>query len=117
DAVADELRSYVKFVASSSPVAINPARFLLPRTIVGFTSIMADDDLPANDLNPARRTVAFNAMDKNVHLRPGYAFALARSSDRISKYEYMNNENLRPWFQGDGTYYVYLSGQDQREAF
>jgi hyaluronate lyase len=115
--VADELRSYAKFVATSSPVAIDPSTFLLPRTIVGFTSMMDDDDLPAADLNPDSRTVAYNAMDKNVHIRPDYTFALARSSDRISKYEYMNNENLRPWFQADGAYYLYLSGQDQREAF
>ncbi|MEV8411313.1 NAD(P)H-dependent oxidoreductase subunit E, partial [Streptomyces niveus] len=32
----------------------------------------------------------FYAMDKTVHRRPGYAFALARSSNRISKYEYMS---------------------------
>jgi hyaluronate lyase len=61
--------------------------------------------------------VAFNAMDRTVHRRPGYAFALARGSDRISKYEYMNGENLLPWFQGDGAYYLYLSGQDQTKAF
>ncbi len=73
--------------------------------------------VPAADLNPAARSVAFNAMDKNVHRRPGYAFALARSSDRISKYEYMSGENLLPWFQGDGAYYLYLSGQDQTQAF
>ena len=56
-------------------------------------------------------------MDRSVHRRPGYAFALARSSDRISKYEYMNGENLMPWFQGDGAYYLYLAGQDQTKAF
>ena len=52
-------------------------------------------------------------MDRTVHRRPGYAFALARSSDRISKYEYMSGENLMPWFQGDGAHYLYLAGQDQ----
>ncbi|MGH3117305.1 MAG: polysaccharide lyase family 8 super-sandwich domain-containing protein, partial [Gaiellales bacterium] len=45
------------------------------------------------------------------------AFALARSSSRISKYEYMSGENLMPWFQGDGAHYLYLSGQDQARAF
>ena len=45
-------------------------------------------------------------MDRNVHRRPGYAFALSRSSARISKYEYMSGENLMPWFQGDGAYYL-----------
>jgi hyaluronate lyase len=56
-------------------------------------------------------------MDKTVHRRPGYAFALARSSSRISKYEYMNGENLMPWFQGDGAHYLYLAGEDQTAAF
>ena len=44
-------------------------------------------------------------------------FALARSSDRISKYEYMSGENLMPWFQGDGAHYLYLSGQDQAQTY
>ncbi|MEV8408571.1 polysaccharide lyase family 8 super-sandwich domain-containing protein, partial [Streptomyces niveus] len=57
------------------------------------------------------------AMDKTVHRRPGYAFALARSSNRISKYEYMSGENLMPWFQGDGAHHLYLAGQDQTLAF
>lgn len=29
----------------------------------------------------------------------------------------MNGENLMPWFQGDGAYYLYLAGEDQREVF
>ena len=56
-------------------------------------------------------------MDRTVHRRPGYAFALARNSERISKYEYMSGENLMPWFQGDGAHYLYLAGQDQTQAF
>jgi hyaluronate lyase len=73
--------------------------------------------VPAADLNPAEATVAFNAMDRTVHRRPGHAFALARSSARISGYEYMSGENLVPWFQGDGAHYLYLSGQDQTHAY
>jgi hyaluronate lyase len=69
------------------------------------------------DLNPAELSTAFNAMDRTVHRRPGYAFALARNSSRISKYEYMSGENLMPWFQGDGAHYLYLAGQDQTQAF
>ncbi len=68
---------------------------------------------PARSRRPTstRRVAAsaFNAMDRTVHRRPGYAFALARSSNRISKYEYMSGENLMPWFQGDGAHYLYLS--------
>lgn len=115
DAVA--LKSYVKFIRSTSRAALNPTSFVSPVSVARYADILGDDSIAPADLNPASRSVAFNAMDRNVHRRPGYAFALARSSDRISKYEYMSGENLMPWFQGDGAYYLYLSGQDQTEAF
>ena len=60
---------------------------------------------------------AFNAMDKNIQVGDGFAFALSRSSNRISKYEYMSGENLKPWFQGDGAFYLYLAGRDQSKSF
>ncbi|MEU5647179.1 polysaccharide lyase family 8 super-sandwich domain-containing protein [Streptomyces milbemycinicus] len=114
---ATALKSYVKFVRQNSRATLDPARFLSPVSVARYADILADTGIPAKDLNPAERHVAFNAMDKTVHRRPGYAFALARSSPRISKYEYMNGENLMPWFQGDGAHYLYLSGQDQTQAF
>lgn len=114
---ATALKSYVKHIRSTSRTALNPTSFVSPVSIVRYADIIGDASVPPADLNPASRSVAFNAMDKNVHRRPGYAFALARSSDRISKYEYMNGENLVPWFQGDGAYYLYLSGQDQTQAY
>jgi hyaluronate lyase len=114
---ASALRGYVKYLRQSSRSALNPATFVSPVSIVRYAEILADTSIPAADLSAAERSVAFNAMDRHVHRRPGYAFALARSSDRISKYEYMNGENLMPWFQGDGAYYLYLSGQDQTLAF
>ncbi|MGW0809828.1 polysaccharide lyase family 8 super-sandwich domain-containing protein [Nonomuraea sp. NPDC002799] len=106
------LKKYVRFLP-----AADTAAFVSPVSIARYAAIRADSAVPAADLNPAERCVAFNAMDRTVHRRPGYAFALARSSDRISKYEYMNGENLMPWFQGDGAYYLYLAGEDQREVF
>jgi hyaluronate lyase len=114
---AAALKGYVKFIRSTSRATLNPTTFVSPVSVARYTDIIGDGDISPADLNPASRSVAFNAMDKNVHRRPGYAFALARSSDRISKYEYMSGENLMPWFQGDGAYYLYLSGQDQTQAF
>ncbi|GAA4094492.1 polysaccharide lyase family 8 super-sandwich domain-containing protein [Nonomuraea soli] len=107
-----ELKSYVKHLP-----AVDPTAFVSPGSIARYAAIRADATVPARDLNPAARTVAFNAMDRTVHRRPGYAFALARNSERISKYEYMSGENLMPWFQGEGAYYLYLAGEDQREVF
>ncbi|HET6859356.1 MAG TPA: polysaccharide lyase family 8 super-sandwich domain-containing protein [Streptomyces sp.] len=114
---ATALKSYVKHLRATSRAALDPAGFVSPVSIVRHADILADASVPPADLNPASRSVAFNAMDRTVHRRPGYAFALARSSERISKYEYMNGENLMPWFQGEGAYYLYLSGQDQTRAY
>ena len=114
---ATALKSYVKHIRSTSRGTLDPGRFVSPVSVVRYADIIGDPSVPAEDLNAASRSVAFNAMDRNVHRRPGYAFALARSSDRISKYEYMSGENLMPWFQGDGAYYLYLSGQDQSQAY
>jgi len=114
---AAALKGYVKHIRSTSRAGLNPTSFVSPVSIARYSDIIADDAIAPADLNPPSRSVAFNAMDRHVHRRPGYAFALARSSDRISKYEYMNGENLQPWFQGDGAYYLYLSGQDQTQAY
>jgi hyaluronate lyase len=108
------LKGYVKFTARPT---LNPNSFVSPVSVARFADIIGDPAVQAADLNPTASSVAFNAMDRTVHRRPGYAFALARNSDRISKYEYMSGENLLPWFQGDGAYYLYLSGQDQTKAF
>ena len=117
DADATALKGYVKFVQESMRTPLDTNAFVSPVTVARHAAILADDSVPARDLKDASYTVAFNAMDRTVHHRPGYAFALARSSRRVSKYEYMSGENLMPWFQGDGAHYLYLSGQDQTRAF
>ena len=115
DALA--LKGYVKFVRATSRAMPNPTSFVSPVSIARYADIVDDPAIAPADLNPAARSVAFNAMDRHVHRRPGYAFALARSSERISKYEYMSGENLMPWFSGDGAHYLYLAGQDQTQAY
>ncbi|MEU8828172.1 polysaccharide lyase family 8 super-sandwich domain-containing protein [Streptomyces sp. NPDC048636] len=111
------LKGYVAFVREKANAPLDPSAFVSPVSIARYADILADPSAPPKDLTPAAHHIAFNAMDKTVHRRPGYAFALARSSTRISKYEYMSGENLMPWFQGDGAHYLYLSGQDQTQAF
>ncbi|MEU4287542.1 polysaccharide lyase family 8 super-sandwich domain-containing protein [Kribbella sp. NPDC026596] len=111
---AARLKSFVKFTARPT---INPTSFVSPVSVARFADIKTDPATVPADLNPAASSTAFNAMDRTVHRRPGFAFALARNSERISKYEYMSGENLLPWFQGDGAHYLYLTGQDQTQAF
>ncbi|MFE4216625.1 polysaccharide lyase family 8 super-sandwich domain-containing protein [Streptomyces sp. NPDC056844] len=112
----EALEGYVKHVRQSVKAGLDTTSFVSPVSIARYADIL-ESPAPARDLAPAASHAAFNAMDRTVHRRPGYAFALARSSDRISTYEYMSGENLMPWFQGDGAHYLYLSGADQRQAF
>ncbi|SOD63393.1 hyaluronate lyase [Streptomyces zhaozhouensis] len=116
-AAAAALRGYVRYLRETSPVAPDPVAFVSPVSVARYAEILADEATPPADLGPDSRHLAFHAMDRTVHRRPGYAFALARSSSRISRYEYMSGENLMPWFQGDGAHHLYLSGQDQSAAF
>lgn len=46
-------------------------------------------------------------MDRIVHHRGAWAYAVSLSSKRISKYEAINGENLHGWHLGDGAAYLY----------
>lgn len=112
----EALTGYVKHIHRTSKAGLDPTSFVSPVSIARYADLL-NSPVPAEDLGPAASHTAFNAMDRTVHRRPGYAFALARSSPRISAYEYMSGENLMPWFQGSGAHHLYLSGTDQRQAF
>ncbi|MVA76808.1 silent information regulator protein Sir2 [Auraticoccus sp. F435] len=116
-AEAAALRSWVKFLSTAAGSAINPASFASPLSTARHAEVLADPEVVPADLVPATSHSTFAAMERDVHRRPGWAFALSRSSERISKYEYMNGENLLPWFQGDGAHHLYLSGEDQNRTF
>lgn len=114
---AQQMRAYVKYLSTEPPTPPNMASFVSPATISTYAEIRDDASVLPSNIVPDASHFTFNAMEKDVHLRPGYAFAVARSSSRISKYEYMSGENLEPWFQGDGASYLYLDGQDQNASF
>ncbi|WP_045518500.1 polysaccharide lyase 8 family protein [Neobacillus niacini] len=111
------LQSHIKYIADSSKVKVSSGSFTSYKPIIRFHQIMEDSSVKAKNGIEESNHYAFNLMDKTVHLRDSYAFAFSRSSNRISKYEYMSGENLMPWFQGDGAYYLYLSGRDQTKQF
>jgi len=52
-------------------------------------------------------------MDRAVHLRPGFGFALSMNSNRIYNYESINGENLKGWYTSDGMTYLYNSDLGQ----
>jgi hyaluronate lyase len=114
---SQQLKSHIKYIAQTTKGTISPGSFTSNGAIVQYNNMMADSKIEAKNAIANENHYAFNLMDKTVHLRDSYAFAFSRSSDRISKYEYMSGENLMPWFQGDGAYYLYLSGRDQTKSF
>ncbi|WP_147917055.1 polysaccharide lyase family 8 super-sandwich domain-containing protein [Ruania zhangjianzhongii] len=114
---AAELAAYVAYLHGIEQMDISPSSFANPANIVAYTETVEDPDVTPANLVPEEATFAYNAMDRHVHHRSTFTYALARSSARVSKYEYMSGENLRPWFQGDGAHYLYLTGDDQNEAF
>ncbi|NRQ35579.1 polysaccharide lyase 8 family protein [Nonomuraea sp. NN258] len=70
--------------------------------------VAADPEIPAAP-GPTGHFV-FPAMDRVVHRRPGWSFAISMSSARTSAYEAINGENLRGWYTGDGMTYLYPGG-------
>ncbi|NOU65483.1 hypothetical protein GC096_15720 [Paenibacillus sp. LMG 31461] len=52
-------------------------------------------------------------MARTVHHRPGFAFGISMSSNRIANYEQINDVNLRGWHTGDGMTYLYNSDLKQ----
>lgn len=114
---AADLTAYVAYLQGIPQMGIEPDSFADPANIARYAQISNDDSIVPADIVPEAATFAYNAMDRHVHHRPGFTFTLARSSERVSRYEYMLGENLRPWFQGDGAHYLYLAEDDQSDAF
>lgn len=49
----------------------------------------------------------FSAMDRVMHLRPGFGFSVSMFSDRISAFEFGNGENKTGWYTGIGMTSLY----------
>lgn len=86
---------YAPFADSASIAGIAMAQ-----PVLDDTSITAAEEPDGH--------VQFASMDRAVHRRDGWAFALAMSSTRVGRYEAINGENLHGWHTGDGMGYVYL---------
>ncbi|NUR85766.1 MAG: polysaccharide lyase 8 family protein [Nonomuraea sp.] len=83
-----------------------PYDTVAPLPSIARAKALLDD--PAVPVGPrASGTHVFADMDRVVHRRPGWAFAIAMSSRRIGAAEAMNRENLRGWYTGDGMTYLY----------
>lgn len=55
--------------------------------------------------------------DLIVHHRANYYFSLKGTSNRILSGESGNGENLKGWYQGNGTFYLVRTGKEYHEIF
>ncbi len=60
---------------------------------------------------------SFPLMDRAVHRREPYLFALSMYSERIQNTEIMNDENKLGWHQGNGMTYVYDDDNQYTDNF
>ena len=99
---AARLRSIAKYMIETDPDNTFYERSALPtldlasRSLAGVTA--------RGDVNFHKQ---FPGMDRAVHARDGWMFAIGASSNRITNYESINDENLKGWFTGDGAVYFH----------
>ncbi|WP_068925886.1 polysaccharide lyase 8 family protein [Planobispora rosea] len=76
-----------------------------PASIAKARALLEDPSVPVGPRMTG--TYVFADMDRIVHRRPDWAYAIAMSSERIGAAEAMNRENLHGWYTGDGMTYLY----------
>ncbi|SEG88952.1 hyaluronate lyase [Nonomuraea solani] len=76
-----------------------------PASIAKANALLQDLSVPVGPRTTG--TWVFADMDRVVHHRPTWSYAIAMSSQRIGTAEAMNEENLRGWYTGDGMTYLY----------
>ncbi len=73
--------------------------------IANATAVLDDSTISAAD-EPVRHDV-FHNMDRVVHNRSEWAYTISMCSERIARYEAINEENLRGWYTGAGMTQLY----------
>jgi hyaluronate lyase len=79
--------------------------------ITPLSRLLADRGISARGELPG--SWIFAAMDRVVHVRPGWAFGVAMHSTRIYNFESILGENVHSWHTSDGMTYLYNSDLTQ----
>ncbi len=105
---AKRLHSIIKYFMLKFKTDFS-GRVALP--FITFCKKLYKDDsvLPAPELE---MTKVFGRMDRVVRHGKDYGACLAMSSQRVYKYESINQENKTGWYHGDGMLYVYTDDYD-----
>lgn len=84
------------------------------RDVALIENIMNDPSIEAKDYQD-NELYNFKSMDKILlkNKQHNYAVGITMSSNRIKRYESLNNENTHGWYTGDGMVFVYNDDANQ----
>ena len=108
------LKSYLKSIYEKEQIYYNNSLGIGPLNIL--EEIISDKSIINVNINNNFAKV-YSRMDKAVAQINGIGLGISLSSPRTGKYESMNGENKKGWYQGDGMTYVYLSPQDYASLY
>jgi hyaluronate lyase len=98
---------------------LNNKNFYDSSLSVGVLSILDElmlEDIPLVNINYNFARV-YPKTDKAIAQVNGVGIGISLSSTRQGKYESINKENMKGWYQGDGMTYVYISPNDYASLF
>ncbi|WP_169743790.1 polysaccharide lyase family 8 super-sandwich domain-containing protein [Deinococcus misasensis] len=99
---ANRLKSLAQYMLTTDPTATFYKQVSLASMIL--TDQTLSGVAPRGDLSYHKQ---FPSMDRVVHSRGNWVFAVAASSKRTGNYESINNENLKGWYTADGMVFLY----------
>ena len=108
------LKSYLKYIYEKEPTFYNNS--LIIGSLGILEEIILDESIKTDNIENNFAKV-FSRMDKAVAQINGIGFGISLSSTRTGKYESINQENKKGWYQGDGMTYIYLSPQDYASLY
>ncbi|NQX60818.1 polysaccharide lyase 8 family protein [Paenibacillus qinlingensis] len=111
---ADDRAAYKSMIKKWMTDATSPTKYadlVMISSIVQTKQIMSDPSVTTRDALVKNKQ--YPNMARAIHHRPGFAFGISMSSNRIGNFEIVNNENLKGWHTGDGMTYLYDSDLTQ----
>lgn len=102
---ASQMKSAIKEWVTKDTTFDNYYEGMALYDIAAMKAIMNDSGVaPRGELIKHQQ---FSAMDRVMHLRPGFGFSVSMFSDRISAFEFGNGENKKGWYTGIGMTSLY----------
>lgn len=111
---ADDRAAYKSMIKKWMTDATSPTKYsdlVMISSIVQTKQIMSDPSVTTRDALIMNKQ--YPNMARAIHHRPGFAFGISMSSNKIGNFETINQENLKGWHTGDGMTYLYNSDLTQ----